>query len=203
MASDSSRRDEVLLRLAQPAILLAVLWAVQLLDAILPGSFTGLGVRAWSLDGLPGIVAAPFLHSGWPHLIANSVPLLVLGGFTALDGVSRFWAVAAIAGVASGAGAWLVNAPGTVTVGASGLVFGFFGYLVMRAFVVTGAGHRILYLLIAVGIVIGYGGMILGGVFRAGDGVSWQAHLFGAVGGGLAAWLTRPRDVAQGGPRRA
>ncbi len=178
-------------RFASPVLLLAAMWAVQLADAILPGSFTGFGLRSWDLGGLGGIVVAPLLHADWAHLLANSVPFLVLGCLVAVEGARRFWAVTAIVAVVGGLGTWLVNAPGTLTVGASGLVFGYFGYVVMRVFAPGRVAHRILYAVIAVVVIGLYGGTMLAGVFGVADGVSWQGHLFGAIGGGVAALAAR------------
>lgn len=178
-------------RFLPPVALLALMWAVQLADSILPGSFSGFGIRSWDPAGLVGILFAPLLHANWTHLIANSVPFLVLGLLVAAEGARRFWAVTAFAAVIGGLGTWIVNAPGTLTVGASGLVFGYFGYLVLRVFAPGRMTHRILYAVVAL-IVIGvYGAAMLAGVFAAGSGVSWQGHLFGAVGGGAAAFAGR------------
>ncbi|OAN36617.1 rhomboid family intramembrane serine protease [Microbacterium sp. H83] len=182
-----------LARFASPVLLLAAMWAVQLADAVLPGSFTGFGLRSWDPAGLAGIVLAPMLHATWAHLIANSVPFLVLGCLVAVEGSRRFWAVTAFAAVIGGLGTWLVNAPGTLTVGASGLVFGYFGYTVARVFAPGRTSHRILYAVIALVVIGVYGGSMLAGVVGVRDGISWQAHLFGAIGGALAAFVGRSR----------
>jgi len=188
------RSSGYLARVVQPLILLAVMWLVRLLDAVLPGSWNHVyGIQSWALDGLDGVVLSPGLHTGWPHLLANTVPFVILGVLVALDGIGRFWAVTAIVAVIGGLGTWVFNPPGTVTVGASGLVFGYFGYLLVRAFVARSLGHGILYALIAIGVAVLYGGSMLAGIFGAGDGISWQAHLFGAIGGAVAAIITRPR----------
>lgn len=180
-------------RFLSPVVLLALMWLVQLLDAILPGSFAGFGLRSWDISGLGGIVLGPLLHANWAHLIANSVPFLVLGCLVAVEGARRFWAVTAIVAIIGGIGTWLVNAPGTLTVGASVLVFGYFGYVVMRVFAPGRVAHRILYAVIAL-IVIGlYGGSMLAGVVGVADGISWQGHLFGAIGGAAAALIGRRR----------
>ncbi len=188
-------RRPALGRFASPVLLLAVLWAVQLADAVLPGSFSVFGIRSWDVQGLGGIVLAPLLHAGWGHLLANSVPLLVLGCLVAVEGARRFWAVTGIVAVVSGVGAWFVNAPGTLTVGASGLVFGYFAYVVARVFVPGRVSHRVLYALVAVVVVALYGGSMLAGVIGVRTGISWQAHLFGAVGGALAAVAGRRRSA--------
>lgn len=183
-----------LARIIQPLILLGVMWVVRVLDDVVPGSWNHVyGIESWTFDGLDGVVLSPALHSGWPHLLSNTVPFLILGVLVALDGIGRFWAVSAIVAVIGGLGTWVFNAPGAVTVGASGLVFGYFGYLLVRAFVARSLGHGILYALIAIGVAVLYGSSMLAGIFGAAEGISWQAHLFGAIGGGLAAVVTRPR----------
>ncbi|MFD6815381.1 rhomboid family intramembrane serine protease [Microbacterium sp. NPDC060132] len=196
-----SRPPHPLARFASPVLLVAVMWLVQFADAVLPGSFTGFGLRSWDLSGLSGIILAPLLHASWAHLIANSVPFLVLGCLVAVEGARRFWAVTVIVAVVGGVGTWLVNAPGTLTVGASGLVFGYFGYVVMRVFAPGRVAHRILYAVIAVVVIGVYGGTMLAGVIGVADGVSWQGHLFGAIGGGVAALIGRRSHPAAGAVR--
>ena len=189
------------LRLAQPAALLAFMWVVFLLDAILPGSFNRVGgIESWAFRGLDGVLLSPLLHGDLAHLVANTVPFAILAGLAALDGVGRFWAVTAIIAGVAGVGTWVVNAPGTLTVGASGLVFGYFGYLLLRAFVAPSLGRGMLYAIIAIAVGVAYGGTMFSGILQAGDGVSWQAHLFGALGGAGAAFALRPRRPAR--PRR-
>ncbi|WP_245861061.1 rhomboid family intramembrane serine protease [Microbacterium aurantiacum] len=192
-----SPRSNPIGRFASPVVLLAAMWIIQFADALLPGSFTGFGLRSWDLSGLVGIALGPLLHADWAHLIANSVPLLVLGCLVAVEGARRFWAVTAIVAIIGGAGTWLLNAPGALTVGASGLVFGYFGYVVMRVFAPGRVPHRVLYAAIALIVIVLYGGSMLAGVVGVRDGVSWQAHLFGAIGGGLAA-LTGRRGTRSG-----
>jgi len=183
----ASRPTASFARFLAPVALLALMWAIQFADAVLPGSFTGFGLRSWDLGSLPGLVLGPLLHANWPHLIANSVPLLVLGCLVAVEGARRFWLVTAIVALVGGAGTWLLNVPGTLTVGASVLVFGYFGYVVMRVFAPGRVAHRIAYAAIALIVIVLYGATMLAGIFAAGSGVSWQAHLFGAIGGALAA----------------
>ncbi|CAN7183953.1 rhomboid family intramembrane serine protease [Microbacterium foliorum] len=198
ISTADSPRSSALGRFAAPLLLVALMWAVQLVDAVLPGSFTGFGLRSWDLSGLGGIVVGPLLHADWAHLIGNTVPLLVLGCLVAVEGARRFWTVTAFAAVIGGLGTWLVNAPGALTVGASGLVFGYFGYTVMRVFAPGRVAHRVLYAIVAL-IVIGlYGGSMLAGVVGVREGISWQAHLFGAIGGGLAAFVGRGSTTTRG-----
>lgn len=180
-------------RFVSPVALLALMWLVQLADSVLPGSFSGFGIRSWVSSGLAGIVFAPLLHANWAHLIGNSVPFLVLGCLVAVEGARRFWVVTLFAAVIGGLGTWIVNAPGTLTVGASGLVFGYFGYLVLRVFAPGRVSHRILYAVVGLVVIGVYGATMLSGVFAAGSGVSWQGHLFGAIGGGVSAFAGRRR----------
>lgn len=182
-----ARRSAPLGRFLSPVALLALMWLVQFVDAVLPGSFSGFGLRSWDPAGLGGIVIGPLLHANWAHLIANSVPLLVLGCLVAVEGARRFWAVTAMVAVIGGLGTWVLNVPGTLTVGASGLVFGYFGYVVLRVFAPGRVAHRILYAVVAVVVIALYGGSMLAGVVGVREGISWQAHLFGAIGGGVAA----------------
>lgn len=192
---DTQRSTPRVRRFLAPVILLALMWAIQLADAVLPGSFTGFGLRSWDFTSLGGLILGPLLHANWAHLIGNSLPFLVLGCLVAVEGARRFWIVTAVVVLVGGAGTWLVNAPGTLTVGASVLVFGYFGYVVFRVFAPGRVAHRIAYAIVAL-IVIGlYGSVMLAGVFGAAQGVSWQAHLFGAIGGALAAFVGRKREI--------
>lgn len=194
-APATAARPGTFSRFLAPVLLVALMWIVQFADAVLPGSFTGFGVRSWDLQGLVGIVLGPLLHANWAHLIANTPPLLVLGCLVAVEGARRFWTVTAFSAVIGGLGTWLFNPPGTLTVGASVLVFGYFGYVVLRVFSPARLAHRLAYAAIALIVIVLYGGAMLGGVFGAGAGVSWQAHLFGAIGGGVAALGSRRRAV--------
>jgi len=190
------QRSSAFLRFASPVALVALMWAIQIIDAILPGSFTGFGLRSWDVASLQGLVLGPLLHSGWPHLIGNTLPLLVLGCLVAVEGARRFWLVTAVVALIGGAGTWLLNAPGTLTVGASVLVFGYFAYVVVRVFSPRPIAHRIAYALIALIVIVLYGSSMLAGIVGVSAGISWQAHLFGALGGGAAALagVRAPRD---------
>ncbi len=164
----------------------AILWIIEGLDAIVPGQFESNGVRPRSEAGLAGIVFGPLLHDDWAHLMGNSVPLLVLGFVLALAGVRTFATVTALVWLTSGLGTWLIGGASTVHVGASGIVFGWIAYLVLRG-VFAGNVRQII-----VGVVIffAYGGALIG-VLPGQPGISWEGHLFGAVGGVIAAWWLR------------
>lgn len=191
LEAEPAAKHPFLSRFWPPLIVVAIMWVVQAADQVLPGSFRGAGIRSWDLSGLPGILISPFLHADWAHLIANSLPLLVLGWLVSIEGGGKFWLNTLIIALVGGAGVWLVNAPGQLTVGASTLVFGYFAYVVARVFVGSASmGHRIGCAAIALVIIALYGGAMVGGIIGAGPGVSWQAHLFGAIGGVVAALLT-------------
>lgn len=176
-------------------LMAALMWVLEGVDTLLDGRLDSLGIEPRDADGLSGVVLAPFLHGGFGHLLANTVPLLVLGALVALAGLARVLAVTAIVTLVGGIGTWLVAPASTVHLGASILVFGYAAYLVARGFFDRRLGS------LAVGVVVAvvYGsGLLLGLLPR--PGVSWQGHLFGALGGLLAArLLSRPRRQARAG----
>ncbi|MCC5580129.1 MULTISPECIES: rhomboid family intramembrane serine protease [Microtetraspora] len=174
-------------------VLVSAMWAVEVVDYIEDGALDRYGILAHDPDGLPGILFAPFLHDGFGHLMANSVPLLILGFIAAIRGIGRFLGASLIIILVSGAGVWLTSPPGTLTVGASGLVFGYFGYVVARGLF----DRRALDILLGV-VVAGLYYSILWGALPGESGISWQGHLFGLIGGVVAAWLLRRRAVREG-----
>ncbi len=166
----------------------ALLWLIELVDQITRGSLDALGIHSWQLSSLPSIFLAPWLHLDWAHLSANTLPFAALGFLVVLGGavralLSTLWSV-----VVSGLSAWLLSPPNTVTIGASGLIFGWLTYLLTRGLFARD-GKQILLAVLVFAI---YGG-ILWGVFPTQVGVSWQAHLGGAIGGVLAAWSLHRR----------
>lgn len=177
------------LRPAAPVVLLlAVMWAVEIVDIAFRGRLDRFGVHPREVSGLPGIVFAPFLHAGFGHLIANSLPFLVLGGIVAYSGLRQFLQVTAIVIVGSGLGMWLFGASNSVQVGASGLVFGYLTYLLTRGFI----AQRLSWILGAVLIGLLYGSLLWGLIPR--HGISFSGHLFGALSGVVAAWLLHRAD---------
>ncbi|MFG2760089.1 rhomboid family intramembrane serine protease [Streptomyces wuyuanensis] len=170
----------------------ALLWVLEAVDHATGHSLDAYGITPREPGELADVVPASFLHFGFGHLASNTVPLLVFGFLAALGGIRRFLAVAALIIVADGIGVWLISPPGSNTAGASGLVFGLFGYLVVRGFV----DRRPLD--IGVGLLIGaiWGSSILLGLSPANTGVSWQGHLIGLVAGVVAAFVFRRRGPA-------
>ncbi|MFE4106624.1 rhomboid family intramembrane serine protease [Almyronema epifaneia] len=164
--------------------MVAVLWGLELVDSlILQGALNRYGIRPRRPAGLSGIILAPLLHGNLKHLSANTLPLVVLGWFILLSGVQDFVWVTAIVWLVSGLGVWLLGQPRSNHIGASGIVFGYLGFLLMRGYVERSPGA------IAIAVLAGflYGGSIWG-VLPLRRGQSWQGHLFGLLGGGLAAY---------------
>jgi membrane associated rhomboid family serine protease len=179
--SGRSDREQGLILVAGMA---AVMWAAEVLDTILGGDLDQYGIEPREVDGLVGIATAPFLHIDFAHLIGNTIPFLLLGAAIALSGLARVLGATLIVALVGGAGTWLVAPSNTEHIGASGLVFGYASYLIAR-----GVFSRNLVHLVVGVVVLGlYGTTLLFGVVPA-DGVSWQGHLFGAVGGVVAARL--------------
>jgi membrane associated rhomboid family serine protease len=173
------------------------MWAVEILDAVLPARLDAYGIRPRDPEGLAGIPAAPFLHGGFGHLMANTAPFLVLGALVAFEGRRAFWRTTAVVVLIGGLGTWLLGAPHSVVVGASGVVFGYFAYVLARAW----WSRRLAHMGVAVLVLLLYGGLLLG-VLPGTPGVSWQGHLAGAAAGVVAARLGhgRHRQPAASGP---
>lgn len=173
----------VTLGLMPVVVMVAIMWVVEVIDTIANGRLDRQGIEPRQLSGLDGIVFAPFLHSGFGHLIANTVPFVLLGGAIALGATQRFLRVMVIVAVIGGLGTWLTGPSNTIHIGASGLVFGFLTYLMARGIF----ARNVWYLLGGVVTFMVYGG-VLWGLLPA-PGISWQGHLFGAIGGVVAAYL--------------
>lgn len=166
-------------------ILVAVMWVVEIIDAVLPLAVDQWGIVGRTTSGLVGVVLSPFLHAGFAHLMANTVPFLVLGVLVAWRSRERFWAVLTLIAVGGGLGVWLLTSPTTLTIGASGVVFGMAAYLVAAGLLT----RHWLDIAVAVGVVLVYGTMFAGVLpFGVPAGVSWLAHLTGALAGVGAAF---------------
>lgn len=191
MTIDAAPRPRLGTGLTLLGAMVLVMWGLEFVDQSTGNALDPLGITPRDPDSLDNILYAPWLHFGWLHLVNNSLPLLVLGALSYLAGFLR-WLGATIASiVASGGLVWLVAPPGTLTAGASGLVFGYLVFLLVRGFV----NRRIAQILLAVVVFVFYGGILLG-ILPGAEGVSWQGHLGGALGGGAAAWWQRPRRPA-------
>ena len=178
---------------------LALIWALQVFNWAdgyrLDADF---GILPHHLSRLPDIFTAPFLHVSWQHIEGNSLPLFVLGVLAAYRSVARFLVVSLIVLVTSGMAVWLFQSGNEVTVGASGLIFGYFGYVLVRGFLDRNMVD------IGVGVVAGVlYWTILQVAIPGTPGVSWIGHLGGLVGGVIAAWVVRTRTPIDARPRPA
>lgn len=165
-------------------IVIVTMWLIEVIDGLaLDGRLDQHGIIPRTFSGLDGILWAPFLHGGFGHLVANTVPLFVLGAFVALDGPRRWLVVTAFVMVVGGLATWLF-ARSAVHIGASGLVFGYAGFLFIAGFVERSIKG------IAIAVIVGvlFGGMVLRGITPVSAYVSWESHLFGFVAGVLAAF---------------
>ncbi len=164
------------------------LWSAHAANAVTAGSLTRYGIVPRTVDGLWGILFAPFIHANLAHLVANTVPLLLLGWLVLLRDARHFLPVTLLSMLGAGLCAWLLGAPGTVHIGASGVVFGYFGFLLLAGWFARSAAS----IAISALVTIAWGGLVLG-VLPGQAGVSWEAHLGGFVGGVLAARWLAPR----------
>src|SRR4051812_40108860 len=163
------------------AAMVALMWLVEVYDAV-GGDPDAEGIRPRDPDGLIGVVASPFLHGSWGHLIGNTLPFVVLGLAIAIGGLARVAAVTGIVALVGGLGTWLTAPSNSIVIGASGLIFGYATYLIARG-IYTRQG---LHLLGGLFVLVLYGTTLLFGLVAT-RGVSWQASLFGGIGGGVAA----------------
>ena len=174
--------------------LVAVMWAVEVFNAFMGHRLNDYGILPRTTAGLIGIPLAPFLHAGLGHILGNTISLLALGSLTVLQVRNAFGVTTLFIVCVGGAGVWLVGRP-DYHVGASGLVFGYFGFLVARGWY----DRRFFPILMAVAVLVLYGGLLFG-VLPTRGFVSWEGHLCGLVAGVLAArFIGRDRGEPAGG----
>jgi membrane associated rhomboid family serine protease len=183
-AVKTARRAALFEGAAVIGALVAVMWVVEIVNKIDGQRLSQDGIYPRSLSGLPGILSAPFLHEGFGHLLGNTVPFVVLGLVIAVAGARRVIEVTVIVILVAGLGTWLTAGSGTNTVGASGVVFGYAGFLIARGFFTRNIGA----LLIGVVVALLFGGALAADLVPH-TGISWEDHLFGGLGGILAARL--------------
>ncbi|GAA4883681.1 rhomboid family intramembrane serine protease [Pseudonocardia benzenivorans] len=170
-----------------------VLYLIELVDQLTPLHLDDDGIHSRSVSGLTGIIWAPLLHGGWAHLAANTIPFLVFGFLVMAGGIGQFVAVTALIWVVSGLGVWLLGPSNTSTIGMSGVIFGWLVFLLVRGFFARSLAQ------IAVAVVLfAVWGSVLLGVIPGRPEISWQAHLFGALAGLLAAFLVARADRSVG-----
>ncbi len=167
---------------------LAVFWAVFVINFLLGGALLTLGVIPRTTIGLRGILFAPFLHGSLSHIVANSIPFLVLGWMVMLRDERHFIPVTLAGMLGSGLMAWLLGAPNSVHIGASGVIFGYLGFLMLSGWYTRSFGS----ILLSVIVTLVWGSLVLG-MMPGAPGISWQAHVGGFLGGALAARAYRVR----------
>lgn len=170
------------------AVFVALLWLVALADWAANLELARFGIQPRDTASLIGVALHVFVHDGFRHLLSNTGPLIALGGLIAFTGGRNLLAVSLFIALFSGAGVWLVGRSAT-HIGASGLVFGYFGYLLARGF------YERSLLSIVVALIVGvlYGGLIFG-ILPLQASISWEGHLFGLIGGVVCAWMFRRRN---------
>ncbi|MEA5485240.1 MULTISPECIES: rhomboid family intramembrane serine protease [Pseudanabaena] len=171
----------------------ATFWIIFILnEVIFGGRLNALGILPHRFIGLRGILFAPFLHGNFYHIAANTVPFVILGWMVMLRNTKDFYFVSFMSALVGGLGTWLIGRPNSVHIGASGVIFGYFGYLLFRGYF----EKSFVAIAISIAIAIGYGGMIWG-VLPTRSYISWEGHLFGFIGGILAAKLLSASKPAQ------
>jgi membrane associated rhomboid family serine protease len=171
----------------------AVLWVIQIINAASSPSLDRFGLRPRELDGLWGVATEPFLHASYGHLFSNTLPLIGIGWVLMLSGLRTWLTVSALVIVLGGLATWLV-APSGLIVGASGLIFGWLGYLIARAYF----SRKLTWIFVAVAVLVFFGTLLSGLLPSSDASVSWQGHLCGFAAGIVAGAVLHPR---RGGPR--
>lgn len=167
---------------------LAILWIVEMINAATGRDLTQAGgLVARDYGSLVNILTSPFVHANLDHLMGNALPLFSLGLIAAIPSPKRFLLMTLVVIVVGGLGIWLTSPANTVTIGASGVVFGYFSYLLLRGLV----DRRPADVLVSIGIAIAYGSYMWTAVGIGVTGVSWQGHVSGLVGGVVAALVVR------------
>ena len=182
------------LRLRNQAVVLGgfilFIWLIELIDLLFfDHSLDAYGIQPRSITGLRGILFMPFLHADFGHLLANTVPFIILGWLVMMRRTRDFFIISAVIILVSGLGVWVFGGSKTVHIGASALIFGFLGFLLLRAYFEWSLSS----IVIAVVVGLMYSSLIWG-VLPLRAGVSWQGHLFGFIGGVLAAYLLTRRQ---------
>ena len=184
-------------RLVPLAIGVGAVWALSLYALLVDESLIHhLGLVPRRLDGLPGLLGMPFVHGSIPHLLANTGPLAIFGAILLSRGKAYWLGVTLAVALLGGAALWLFGRE-ALHVGASGVVFGYFGFLVARGL----RERRLTSLAVTVLVIVLYSGSMIYGLLPRGNGVSWEAHLFGLLAGAAVAWLANAMDKRRGAAR--
>ena len=183
-------------RFAPILLLTVVCWLVFLVNNLIwKGHLDQYGITPRQVSSLPGIIYAPFLHASYEHLAANTLPFLILGAIICGRSRGEFVVVTALGILVTGGLTWLF-ARSACHIGASGLIFCYFGYLASLAYFNRTFGT----LCLSVACILGYGGLIRG-IFPTSTPISWESHLAGLVAGAALAWLMAKLKKTPGGPQ--
>ena len=164
--------------------MVGIFWLIEIIDSVFfQGNLDRFGIQPRNIVGLRGIIFAPFLHGGFGHLIANTIPFLTLGWLTMIQETSDFFLVSLLAALIGGIGVWLFAGAGSIHIGASILIYGYLGFLLFRGLF----QKNLPSILVSIIVFFLYGGLIFG-VLPSQIGVSWQGHLFGFIGGAITAF---------------
>jgi membrane associated rhomboid family serine protease len=187
MSSKASFQREITKQVTILMTMVAIFWFVEIVNVLFfHSSYRSLaqyGIIPRNFVGLRGILFAPFLHGGWGHLIANTIPFITLGWLVMLQETSDFFIVTIVTMLVGGVGTWLFGATNSVHIGASILIYGYLGFLLLRGYF----QKNIPSIFLSVVVFFIYGGLIWG-VLPSQIGISWQGHLFGFLGGVLSAF---------------
>lgn len=167
----------------------ALLWAVQAIDLAVDYRLLRFGIRPRSVDGLWGIVTQPFLHHDAAQMARDTLPVILIGWVVMLAGLRSWFVVTSLVVVLGGLLTWLIGPSGALIVGASGMVFGWMGYLLARALF----SRRLKWILVAVAVLFFYGTLLAGLFASLHSNVSWQANVGGFVAGVVAGAVLHPR----------
>jgi membrane associated rhomboid family serine protease len=178
----------------------ASLWVIEIIDSLAPFDFESLGIRPRKLLGLVGILFAPFLHDGLRHLTGNSIGLFFFGWVVLLGGTQSFLRVTALIAIIAGMGTWMFGASNSIHIGASGIVFGYMAFLLLRGFFEKSLRWVMVALIVAF-VIYGFVDLGFSSTTKNGNGavnISWSGHLSGFAGGIIAAWIFyyRPRNLS-------
>lgn len=179
------------------AAVVAALWVVQIANDAHHLTFNRFGLKPRDVDGLWGIVTAPALHVSYGHLLSESVPIAGVGWVLLLSGLRAWLTVSGIVLVVGGLASWLV-APSGLVVGTSGLVFGWLGYLLARAYFT----RKLRWIVSAVAVLFFFGTFLVSLLPSFDKHTSWQSHLCGFLAGVLAAAVLHPRPQKAADRRR-
>lgn len=172
---------------------LAIIWGMQIANSSDHYGLNRFGLKPRSVAGLWGVLMQPLLHASWGHLLSNTLPLALIGWALLLSGLRVFVFVTVTVVVIGGLLTWLVAPSNEVIVGASGLVFGWLGYLIARAVF----SRRLKWIVTAVALLVIFGTLLGSLLPTVASDVSWQSHVCGFVVGAGVGWLLHPRKTAR------